>query len=72
MKGADVRGFQFLSFATNDPDALARNDAELAALLASGRALPHIGAVHPLDEVVAALREVGDGRAVGKVVLDLG
>jgi NADPH2:quinone reductase len=32
---------------------------------------PHIGAVYPLDETVAALRHVAEGRAVGKVLIDL-
>jgi NADPH2:quinone reductase len=33
--------------------------------------LPHIGQRFPLDDVVAALQFVGDGRAIGKVVLDV-
>lgn len=71
LKGIEVRGFQFLTFALNEPEALARNEAELLDLLASGRARPHIGARFGLEETVAALRWVADGRAVGKVVLDV-
>jgi NADPH2:quinone reductase len=44
---------------------------ELAALLASRRVLPHIGAVYPLHATADALRLVADGRAIGKVLLDL-
>jgi NADPH2:quinone reductase len=71
LKGIQVLGFQFLTFATNAPDELARNEAELLRLLADGVATPHIGATFGLDEVVAALRHVADGKAIGKVVLTL-
>ena len=40
-------------------------------LLASGRVTPHIGATFPLEEAAAALRYVADGRAIGKVILDV-
>jgi NADPH2:quinone reductase len=42
------------------------------ALLATGQASPHIGATFDLTGTAAALRYVGDGRAVGKVVIDIG
>ena len=71
LKGIQIVGFQMLTFATNAPDELRSNEAELMDLLASGRVLPHIGQRFPLAEVVAALRFVGDGRAIGKVVLDV-
>ena len=48
-----------------------RNDDELDALLASGRIVPHVGATFPLDEAAAALRLVADGKAIGKVVIDV-
>jgi NADPH:quinone reductase-like Zn-dependent oxidoreductase len=70
LKGIEVRGFEFLGFATHEPEALHRNEAELRELLATGRVRPHIGATFPLAEAAAALRYVADGRAIGKVVLD--
>ncbi len=72
LKGINVTGFQMRDFGTHQADELERNDAELMDLLASGRVVPHIGASFPLAEAAAALRYVADGRAVGKVVLDLG
>ena len=51
------------------PDELARNEASLLSLLASGQALPHIGATFKLAQAAAALRHVADGKAIGKVVL---
>jgi NADPH2:quinone reductase len=68
VKGVTVRGFQFGDIT---PDEFERNECELTELLAAGRVPPHVGAVYALDDVVAALRLVADGRAVGKVVIDL-
>jgi NADPH2:quinone reductase len=71
LKGIHVLGFQFVDFATHQPAARARDEAELLALLADGRAFPHIGARFGLDDAAAALRYVADGRAIGKVVIDV-
>ena len=71
LKGVHVLGFQMIDFMTHRPDELARNHAELLDLLAAGRATPHIGASFVLDDVAAALQYVADGRAIGKVVLDI-
>jgi NADPH2:quinone reductase len=68
IKGIHVLGFQFQDVPAEE---FPRNERELLDLQASGRVTPHIGAVYPLDETVAALRHVGDGRAVGKVLIDL-
>jgi NADPH:quinone reductase len=67
VKGVQVLGFQFQDVA---PDEFARNEAELAELLATGTVAPHIGAVYPLAETSRALRQVADGKAVGKVLID--
>lgn len=71
LKGCKILGFEFRSFATNAPDELRRDEAELTDLLASGRIVPHIGASFPLDETAKALRHVADGRAVGKILIDI-
>lgn len=71
LKGVHVLGFQFLDFVGHRPDDHARDEAELLALLADGRAFPHLGARFPLAEAAAALAHVAEGRAVGKVVLDV-
>ena len=72
LKGCRILGFQLRAFAANAPGEAARNEAELRELLASGRAFPHIGATFTLAETAAALRHVADGKAIGKVVLDIG
>jgi NADPH2:quinone reductase len=63
-----VLGFQFQDVPA---DEFARNEEELLEHLVSGRVLPHVSAVYPLAETVAALRHVADGRAVGKVLIEL-
>jgi NADPH:quinone reductase len=72
LKGCRILGFQLRGFAANEPDETRRNEAELRALFAQGRAFPYIGATFTLDQTAAALRHVADGKAVGKVVLDIG
>ena len=72
LKGISVTGFQMRDFGTRQREELVRNEAELMELLASGRALPHIGASFPLEEAAAALRHVADGHAIGKIVLEVG
>lgn len=68
VKGIHVLGFHFQDV---PPDELRRNEDELRDHLTSGRVRPHVGAVYPLDETVSALRHVADGRAIGKVLIDL-
>ncbi|HEY6531789.1 MAG TPA: NADPH:quinone oxidoreductase family protein [Acidimicrobiales bacterium] len=71
LKGVQVVGFQLRDLGLHLPDEMARNDTELDGLLAAGEIVPHIGARLPLDRVAEALRLVGDGQAVGKVVIDV-
>src|ERR1700754_1916362 len=68
VKGVHVLGFQFQDV---PPEEFARNEDELREHLVSRRVLPHVCAVYPLAETVAALCHVGDGRAIGKVLIDL-
>ncbi|UXA16618.1 NADPH:quinone oxidoreductase family protein [Mycobacterium sp. SMC-4] len=68
VKGVQVLGFHMADIA---PDEFSRNEGELRELLASGRVRPHIGAVYPLEQTAAALTHVAEGRAIGKVVIDL-
>jgi len=43
--------------------------AELGALIASGEIVPAIDRVYPLAETAAAFRRLGDGQALGKLVV---
>lgn len=68
VKGVHVLGFQFQDV---PPDEFARNEDELREHLVSGRVRPHVGAVYSLAETAKALRHVADGRAIGKILIDL-
>jgi NADPH:quinone reductase len=68
VKGIHVLGFQFQDV---PPDEFARNEQELRDHLVSGRVQPHVCAVYSLTDTVQALRHVADGRAIGKVLIDL-
>src|SRR3546814_15610837 len=61
LKGIEIRGFQFISFVTNEPEEFERNETELTELLATGRAAPHIGSPFPLADVRPALQLVAAG-----------
>jgi NADPH2:quinone reductase len=71
LKGVHILGFQFRDFATHAEAEMARNDGELLGLLGSERVRPHIGSTFPLEGTTEALRHVADGRAVGKVVIEV-
>ena len=68
VKGVIVLGFGFQDVPA---DEFGRNEDELRELLGSGRVAPHVCAVYPLAETVGALQHVADGRAIGKVLIDL-
>ena len=71
LKGIHVLGFQFIDFIAHATEDFERNEAELLELLATHRVEPYIGATFPLADAAAALRYVADGKAIGKVVLDI-
>jgi NADPH:quinone reductase len=71
LKGITIVGFDMLGFLGRSPEAVASGEAELLDWLRSGQARPHIGARFPLADTAAALRHVADGKAIGKVVLDI-
>jgi NADPH2:quinone reductase len=72
LKGVTILGFQFRDFAIHQPEEMVNNEVELLELLVTGQARPVIGATFDLNEVAEALRLVGDGQAIGKVVLRTG
>jgi NADPH2:quinone reductase len=44
---------------------------DLVPLLRAGRITPPIGSTHPLADAAAALAEIDERRATGKVVLEV-
>jgi NADPH:quinone reductase len=69
LKGVIIKGFEIRTFGQYAPEAAARDERELMELVASGRIVPHISSTHTLEHAAAALRELADRRAVGKVLV---
>jgi NADPH2:quinone reductase len=61
-------GFQFQDVPANEFD---RNEDELGTLLATGRVTPHIGTSYCLDDTALALKQVADGKAIGKILIEI-
>jgi NADPH2:quinone reductase len=70
LKGVILRGFEIRTFMANAPELATRDSAELNELFRSGALRPHVSSTYPLAETAAALAEVADRRAVGKVLID--
>lgn len=71
VKDIQIHGLNMRTLAMRRPEEFRRTEEHLADLLATGRVVPHICATFPLEEAATALRQVADGRAVGKVVLEV-
>ncbi len=71
LKGCDIRGVFWGSFAARDPKANARNLNDLVAMFEAGTIKPYISARYPLEETGVALRSVMDRKATGKIVIEL-
>ncbi len=66
----DVIGCSFNILAT-EPTGIADAMARLTGLVATGALQPVIGSTYPLAEGAAALREIDERRAAGKVILSI-
>jgi NADPH2:quinone reductase len=71
LRNVDVRGCSFNVLLT-DPGRTAEATAKLDELIATGAIRPLVGSVYPLEEVPAALRELDERRAKGKLVATIG
>ncbi len=69
LKGPVVTGFTIEGVTRNRRHEVAAHDAELWELLATGKVVPHVGAVFPLAEGARALDELAARRATGKVLV---
>jgi NADPH2:quinone reductase len=68
LRNVDVRGCSFGVLAA-DPAGLAEAAGRLGELIGTGAIRPLVGSVHPLEDGPAALRELDERRAMGKVVV---
>ncbi len=71
LKGVTVTSFEFWNWGRYAADRLARDRAELRALLADGTLHPYVSAVYPLADVADALAAMSGRRVTGKILLDV-
>ncbi|MEE2057180.1 NADPH:quinone oxidoreductase family protein [Rhodococcus artemisiae] len=71
LKDLTIRGVELRTLAQRHPDAPARAQQALAALVSDGMR-PLVSQVFGLDDVAGALTSLNDRAAVGKVVIALG
>lgn len=69
LKGVEVTGFTLAGLSRHQPDQVARDRLELGELVRSGRVVPHISAVYPLEQTDLALADLAERRALGKVLV---
>ena len=69
LRNIGVLGAAWREFLETDPGFVAEAAAALNGLVADGRLNPLVGATYPLEDGAAALRDLADRRAVGKLVL---
>ena len=71
LNNISVVGVGWGAFWTPDPGYLREQWRAIVPLLEAGLLAPPIGSRHPLDDVAAALSEIDDRRALGKVTLTI-
>lgn len=69
LKNASIVGTFWGAYLRKDPSLIRDSFAQLTAWHTAGRLKPHIHQVYALDEAPAALRQLMDRRAMGKVLL---
>ena len=72
LKSCQIVGVFWGAFAASQPEANAANFADLFRMYGEGTIRPYISSRYPLDEAAAAIEELEDRRARGKVVVTTG
>ncbi|WP_188062629.1 NADPH:quinone oxidoreductase family protein [Sphingobium sp. KCTC 72723] len=72
VKGAAIIGVFWGAFLTKEPEMNAANIARLYDWYAQGALRPEISHRFPLEDAATAIRWVMDGKAMGKVVVEMG
>lgn len=72
VKNLSVMGLYWGGYLTFAPQVLTASLQQLAAWIAAGDLVPHIGATFPLTDAAAALACLKDRRATGKIVVTMG
>jgi NADPH2:quinone reductase len=72
LKGSALVGVFWGSFTGRDPKRHGEHVAELSSWWAEGKLKPYVSATFPFEEAGAAIAELGERRATGKVVVVTG
>lgn len=72
LKGIHVMGFENRTILQKLPGTAEAHRREVLSLFLDGRLRPHVGAVYPLSETSAALKQLAQRSVVGKVVIEVG
>jgi len=70
LKGTVVTGFTMAGILQHRSKDVARHEAELWELLTTGKVVPHIGGIFPLEQAGQALAELAERRATGKILIE--
>ncbi|MFN3854373.1 MAG: NADPH:quinone oxidoreductase family protein [Phreatobacter sp.] len=70
LKGCDIRGVFWGSFAQRNPEANRRNLMQVGQWAAEGKLSLHVHATFPLEKFAEAIGELTSRRARGKVILE--
>ncbi len=71
LKGCQIVGVFWGAWAARDPAAFAASVQELMGLYTAGKVRPRISARFPLERAGAAIRELADRKAQGKLVVTM-
>jgi len=69
LKGCQIVGVFWGSYAEREPAENAQNIAEMVAMYQAGKIRPHVSAHYPLAEAGQAIRDLAERRAMGKIVV---
>jgi NADPH2:quinone reductase len=72
LRNIDLVGAGWEGILSLDPTVAGRTDRALAEMVTDGFVRPIVGASYPMHQAAQALIDVDQGRAIGKLVLDVG
>lgn len=71
LKGCQIVGVFWGSFAERDPAESQRNGRELVEMYTDGKIRPYVSARYPLSEAGRAISDLAERRAMGKIVVTI-
>ena len=71
LKSCQIVGVFWGAFVGRDPNANKQNTRELFELFEKGKIKPYVSSSYPLERAGDAIRELGERRAKGKVVVEI-